>query len=136
MLLHSIIAYQRGTLEKMGIPTTEAYVRFAVFIVREIFRGGQLPEPDWVTAPAERAGFGVDQIQPLQLHYARTLDRWAAAFAARHDDAVKIASEEIYQRYMKYLTGCPTSSAADASTSCSSPWSNMVELVLTQFVGF
>jgi len=106
MLLHSIIAYQRGTLEKMGIPITEAYVRFAVFIVREIFRGAQLPEPDWVTAPAERAGFGVDQIQPLQLHYARTLDRWAAALAARHDAAVTIASEEIYQRYMKYLTGC------------------------------
>ncbi|MFC0453695.1 cyclopropane mycolic acid synthase family methyltransferase [Rhodococcus jostii] len=106
MLLHSIIAYQRGTLEKMSIPITEAYVRFAVFIVREIFRGGQLPEPDWVTAPAERAGFGVDQIQPLQSHYARTLDRWSGALAARHDDAVRIASEEVYQRYMKYLTGC------------------------------
>ncbi len=77
-----------------------------MFIVREIFRGGQLPELDWVTAPAERAGFGVDQIQPLQSHYARTLDRWSGALAARHDDAVKFASEEVYQRYMKYLTGC------------------------------
>ncbi|RVW01882.1 cyclopropane mycolic acid synthase family methyltransferase [Rhodococcus xishaensis] len=105
MLLHSIVAYQRGSLEKMGIPVTEDYIRFAVFIVREIFRGGQLPEPQWVTAPAERAGFAVDRIQPLQPHYARTLDLWAAALAAHHDDAVRIASEETYERYMKYLTG-------------------------------
>ncbi|MEV0946683.1 cyclopropane mycolic acid synthase family methyltransferase [Rhodococcus sp. NPDC049939] len=106
MLLHTIVAYQRATLEKMGIPVTEDAIRFAIFIVREIFRGGQLPEPEWVTGPAERAGFRVDRIQPLQPHYARTLDNWAAALAARHDDAVRITSEEVYQRYMKYLTGC------------------------------
>ncbi|RVW00893.1 cyclopropane mycolic acid synthase family methyltransferase [Rhodococcus spongiicola] len=105
MLLHSIVAYQRGSLEKMGIPVTEDYIRFAVFIVREIFRGAQLPEPQWVTTPAEQAGFGVERIQPLQPHYARTLDLWAAALAAHHDDAVRIASEETYERYMKYLTG-------------------------------
>ncbi|AOW92635.1 SAM-dependent methyltransferase [Rhodococcus sp. WMMA185] len=106
MLLHSIVAYQRDSLEKRGIPVTEEHVRFAIFIVREIFRGGFLPEPEWVTAPAERAGFEVDRIQPLQPHYARTLDIWAAALAAHHDDAVRIASEETYERYMKYLTGC------------------------------
>ncbi|WP_072691321.1 cyclopropane mycolic acid synthase family methyltransferase [Rhodococcus marinonascens] len=106
MLLHSIVCYGRGTLEKMGVPVTEDDVRFAIFIAREIFRYGQIPEPEWVTTAAERAGFRVDRIQPLQSHYARTLDLWAAALAARHDDAVQIASEEIYQRYMKYLTGC------------------------------
>ncbi|MGD1109260.1 MAG: class I SAM-dependent methyltransferase, partial [Mycobacterium sp.] len=44
--------------------------------------------------------------QSLQLHYARTLDHWAGALEARHTEAVEIQSEEVYQRYMKYLTGC------------------------------
>ena len=80
MLLHSIIAYQRGTLEKMGIPITEAYRRFAVFIVREIFRGGQLPEPDWVTAPAERAGVA------LRAHVGPVGNRARRPSRRRRDD--------------------------------------------------
>ena len=45
-------------------------------------------------------------IQPLRLHYARTLDTWSAALEARRDEAIAIQSEEVYDRYMKYLTGC------------------------------
>jgi cyclopropane-fatty-acyl-phospholipid synthase len=40
------------------------------------------------------------------LHYAHTLDLWAAALEARRDEAIAIQSEEVYDRYMKYLTGC------------------------------
>jgi cyclopropane-fatty-acyl-phospholipid synthase len=47
----------------------------------------------------------VERIQALQPHYARTLDHWVEALQARHDEAVQIASEEVYQRYIKYLTG-------------------------------
>ena len=36
----------------------------------------------------------------------RTLDIWAAALEARKDEAIAIQSEEVYDRYMKYLTGC------------------------------
>ena len=36
----------------------------------------------------------------------RALDLWARALEARHDEAVELASEEVYQRYMRYLTGC------------------------------
>ena len=46
------------------------------------------------------------RIQSLQLHYARTLDLWAAALGANKDKAIAIQSEEVYDRYMKYLTGC------------------------------
>ena len=44
--------------------------------------------------------------QSLQQHYARTLDFWAAALEAHKDEAIRIQSEEVYERYMKYLTGC------------------------------
>ena len=42
----------------------------------------------------------------LQPHYARTLDMWAANLAANKDRAIAITSVEVYDRYMKYLTGC------------------------------
>jgi len=44
--------------------------------------------------------------QSLQRHYAKTLDLWAAALEAHKDEAIAIQSEEVYERYMKYLTGC------------------------------
>ena len=40
------------------------------------------------------------------MHYAKTLDIWATALEARKDEAIAIQSEEVYERYMKYLTGC------------------------------
>ncbi|KAA0015882.1 methyltransferase domain-containing protein [Antrihabitans cavernicola] len=106
MLLHTIIGYQRATLEKRGVPVTRDHLLFAIFMLRNIFPGGQLPEPDWVTEPAEDTGFRVEKIESLQPHYARTLDCWAASLSERRDDAVRIASEETYDGYMKYLTGC------------------------------
>ncbi len=42
----------------------------------------------------------------LRLHYARTLEIWAEALEAHKDEAIEIQSEEVYERYMKYLTGC------------------------------
>ncbi|WP_172657934.1 class I SAM-dependent methyltransferase, partial [Mycobacterium tuberculosis] len=37
---------------------------------------------------------------------ARTLDLWAEALQAHKDEAIEIQSAEVYERYMKYLTGC------------------------------
>ena len=53
-----------------------------------------------------KAGFAVTRVQSLRPHYAKTLDFWAAALQARRDEAIAIQSEEVYDRYMKYLTGC------------------------------
>ena len=46
------------------------------------------------------------RVQSLQLHYARTLDIWAAALEANKEQAIAIQSPEVYDRYVKYLTGC------------------------------
>jgi cyclopropane-fatty-acyl-phospholipid synthase len=55
---------------------------------------------------AANAGFRVTRVQSLQPHYAKTLDHWAAALEAHRDAAIAAQSQEVYDRYMKYLTGC------------------------------
>ena len=81
-------------------------LRFFKFIMDEIFPGGDLPQVNVVEDHAARACFEVKLVQPLRLHYARTLDIWSAALEARKDEAIAIQSQEVYDRYMKYLTGC------------------------------
>jgi cyclopropane-fatty-acyl-phospholipid synthase len=36
----------------------------------------------------------------------RTLNTWANALEAHRDQTVATTSEEVYERYMHYLTGC------------------------------
>jgi cyclopropane-fatty-acyl-phospholipid synthase len=59
-----------------------------------------------VETHASNAGFQVSRVQSLKAHYAKTLDQWAAALEAHRDDAIAVQSQEVYDRYMKYLTGC------------------------------
>ena len=106
MLLHTIVEYDRHQLREHGLKITRDVLLFKKFIQEEIFPGGQLPQPQWVVDGAQAAGFTVERIHPLQQHYARTLDHWSAALRERHDDAVRIASQDTYDTYMRYLTGC------------------------------
>ncbi|KQH80491.1 MULTISPECIES: cyclopropane mycolic acid synthase family methyltransferase [Mycobacterium] len=106
MLLHTITGLTRQQLSETGLPISMNHIRFVKFILTEIFPGGQLPDTDMVAGFSEAAGFTLTRRQSLQQHYAMTLDRWAAALGARRDEAVAIQSQEVYDRYMKYLTGC------------------------------
>ena len=72
----------------------------------EIFPGGQIPVISEIEKFAGEAGFTIDRIHELREHYAKTLDIWAATLEARYDEVVALQSEEMYERYMKYLTGC------------------------------
>lgn len=104
MLLHTIVGFGRK-LREMGVEITRDDIQFTRFLLKEIFPGGQLPLPDWVTERAVRAGFTCERIQALQPHYARTLDCWVEALRKHHDEAGQVASEQVYQRYLRYLTG-------------------------------
>ncbi|MGX9789862.1 cyclopropane mycolic acid synthase family methyltransferase [Mycobacterium sp. MMS18-G62] len=106
MLLHTITRLTLAELNDGGIPLTMDAARFARFIATEIFPGGQLPVIEAVRERATNGGFAVDRIQSLQMHYARTLDAWAQALGARREEAIAVQSDEVYQRYIKYLTGC------------------------------
>ena len=106
MLLHTITMLTPAQIVERGLTLSEEQTSFNEFIATEIFPGGQLPAIEMVEFHASKAGFNLTRRQSLQLHYARTLDHWAAALEAHHSEAVEIQSEEVYQRYMRYLTGC------------------------------
>ena len=106
MLLHTIVRPTFKDARAQGLPLTREIVHFTQFILAEIFPGGWLPTVPTVDEHAAAAGFKMTRIQSLRLHYARTLEMWAAALEANKDKAIEIQSEEIYDRYMHYLTGC------------------------------
>jgi cyclopropane-fatty-acyl-phospholipid synthase len=106
MLLHTITMLTVQQMAERDLPWSEELASFNEFIATEIFPGGQLPPIEMVEFHASKEGFNLTRRQSLQLHYARTLDHWAAALEAHQSEAIKIQSEEVYQRYMKYLTGC------------------------------
>ena len=106
MLLHTITGLTPAEMTERGMPLTFELARFIKFIMTEIFPGGRLPTIDMVEQHATKAGFKVTRRQSLQLHYARTLDLWAEALEAHKSEAIAIQSDEVYERYMKYLTGC------------------------------
>jgi cyclopropane-fatty-acyl-phospholipid synthase len=106
MLMHSIFTHPQSYWKEHGIPITMSDLRFLRFLGKEIFPGGQMcGEPDIVDY-SQASGFTLEQTQYLQPHYARTLDIWAANLEANRDRAIAIQSEEVYDRFMRYLTGC------------------------------
>jgi cyclopropane-fatty-acyl-phospholipid synthase len=106
MLLHSLFTYDRRWLHEQGIALTMSDLRFLKFLRESIFPGGELPsEPD-IVDNARAAGFAVEQTQLMQQHYAKTLDAWAANLEASRERAIAIQSEEVYNNFMHYLTGC------------------------------
>jgi cyclopropane-fatty-acyl-phospholipid synthase len=106
MLLHSITGLTGGQIVERGMPVSFEMARFIKFIITEIFPGGRLPSIEKVDEHAVKAGFRVSRIQSLQEDFAKTLDFWSAALEERKDEAIEIQSEEVYDRYMKYLIGC------------------------------
>jgi len=105
-LLHTITRPTFKDARAQGTPLTREIVHFTQFILAEIFPGGWLPTAASVEEYAVAAGFKLTRVQSLQLHYARTLELWAAALEANKEKAIAIQSKEVYDRYMKYLTGC------------------------------
>jgi cyclopropane-fatty-acyl-phospholipid synthase len=106
MLLHTITVVSEQQLIESGLPLTMDLINFSDFMKTEIFPGGFLPTIQMVKEHALKAGFKLARRQSLQRHYAKTLDIWAAALEARKSEAIAIQSEEVYERYMRYLTGC------------------------------
>jgi len=107
MLLHTILGLHPDQVREKGIKLTFELARFAKFMITEIFPGGRLPSVRIVEEHAAKSGFTVTRFQSLQSHYVKTLDYWSAALEAHKDEAIAVQSKEVYDRYIRYLTGCP-----------------------------
>lgn len=106
MLLHTILAHTQKFFRDNGIKLTISDLKFMRFIAAEIFPGGQLPAVEDIQSLAEGSGFTLERTHLLQQHYARTLDMWSDNLIANQEQAISLTSTEIYDRYLKYLTGC------------------------------
>jgi mycolic acid methyltransferase UmaA len=106
MLLHTILTRTQQQLHESGVTLTMSDLRLMRFIGTEIFPGGQLPAQENILKLAQEAGFSVEKVQLLREHYARTLNMWATNLEASKGEAIAIQSQEVYDRFMRYLTGC------------------------------
>nr|WP_296778760.1 cyclopropane mycolic acid synthase family methyltransferase [Rhodococcus sp. (in: high G+C Gram-positive bacteria)] len=106
MLLHTIVMRPLAEVLASGVVFTRDDAHFVRFIMREIFPGGQLALSDMVVDKAAEAGFGLGRRHALGPHYRRTLDEWTDKLVAARTEAIELSSEENYDRYIRYLTGC------------------------------
>lgn len=106
MLLHTILAHNQAFFRDNQIKLTISDLKFMKFIEKEIFPGGRLPAVGDIEKLAADSGFTLERTHLLQPHYARTLDMWSANLEKNRDAAIAMQSEEVYDRYMHYLTGC------------------------------
>ncbi len=106
MAIQSSTAFHPEEYVAKGKKLTFDVARFIKFIITEIFPGGRIPSAKMMVEHGEKAGFVVPEYLSLQTHYVRTLRTWADALEANKDQAIAVASEENYDRYMKYLRGC------------------------------
>ena len=106
MFLHTILAHTQKFFRDNGIKVTISDLKFMRFIEAEIFPGGRLPAVEDIEKLAADSGFELKRTHLLRPHYARTLDMWAENLEKNRDEAIAVTSQEVYDRYMKYLIGC------------------------------
>ncbi len=75
------------------------------FVGVYVFPDGELVPVERTIEIAERAGFEVRDAEALRMNYALTLRRWIANLEANHDEAVRVASEEVYRIWRAYMSG-------------------------------
>lgn len=106
MVIQSSTGYHPYDLNRRGKALTFETARFIKFMVTEIFPGGRIPTADMMVEHGRKAGFEVPECLSLRPHYIQTLGIWADTLETHREQAVAITSDEVYQRYMRYLRGC------------------------------
>ncbi|BBY17767.1 cyclopropane mycolic acid synthase family methyltransferase [Mycolicibacterium litorale] len=106
MVLQTIMGHPLKRWPELGVPITMSDLRFMRFIAKEIFPGGSVPCDEDVIEFSTAAGFSVAERDDLTASYVRTLTTWAQSLEAQREQAIAVTSEEVYDRYMRYLLGC------------------------------
>ncbi len=108
MLLHTITRLTLAELKEQDIPLTMDAARFVSFIIEgDLPRRAAADDRGGRRARRPTAGFTLD---PDASRCSRTTPgRWTSGrrrWRRSKDEAIAVQSEEVYDRYMKYLTGC------------------------------
>ena len=106
MTVQSSVSYHPYNMAARGKKLTFETMRFIKFMITEIFPGGRLPTTEMMVEHGEKAGFIVPEPLSLQPHYVKTLRIWGDTLESNREKAIEVTSEEVYDRYMKYLRGC------------------------------
>lgn len=73
------------------------------WIRKYIFPGGQIPSASEVTAPLEKSGLWMCDLEVLRLHYAYTLAHWHARFEQNRAEVAEIMGERFCRMWRFYL---------------------------------
>ena len=76
------------------------------WITKYIFPGGYTPSLSEVTAPIERAGLIVSDIEVLKIHYSHTLRHWKENCIANKEKIIQMFDERFFRMWEFYLTSC------------------------------
>jgi cyclopropane-fatty-acyl-phospholipid synthase len=90
MTVQSSVSYHPYEMAARGKKLTFETARFIKFIVEH----------------GEKAGFTVPEPLSLRPHYIKTLHIWGDTLESNREKAIEVTSQEVYDRYMKYLRGC------------------------------
>lgn len=74
-------------------------------IAKYIFPGGELDDIGRTIIAMERAGFEVQDVEALRLHYARTCRLWCERLTSQQDVAIGYVGEQKYRIWVAYLAG-------------------------------
>lgn len=89
------------TIGRLGCPQmTHPWIR------KYIFPGGSLPSLSQMVPCIEASGLLTCDIEILRLHYAKTLEHWAARFKANRDKARQLYDERFCRMWEVYLLSC------------------------------
>ena len=75
------------------------------WITKYIFPGGYTPSLSEVTAPIEKSGLIISDLEVLRMHYSHTLRHWKERFLSKKEEALEIFDEKFFRMWEFYLTG-------------------------------
>ena len=76
------------------------------WITKYIFPGGYTPSLSEVSAPIEKSGLILSDIEVLRTHYHHTLRNWKDRFMSKKEDVLEMFDEKFFRMWEFYLVGC------------------------------
>jgi len=76
------------------------------WITKYIFPGGYTPSLSEVTAPLEKTGLIVSDVEVLKMHYSHTLRHWKENCLTNKEKIISMFDEKFFRMWEFYLTGC------------------------------